>query len=216
MQRRVAEHVAERTRILAAISHDLQTPITRLRLRAELVEDAGLRTRIQSDLDAMQALVQEGLAYARSLDERSPAQPIEMGPLLQALAEDAHDMGWTVRIGGEVQARVSGNPSALRRALWNLVENGVKFGEQVEISLARIAGHCEIRIRDRGPGLSDDELGKVFEPFYRAEASRNRETGGTGLGLAITRNLLHAQGGEVALHNHPEGGLEAVVRLPTQ
>lgn len=213
MQQRVAEHVAERTRILAAISHDLQTPITRLRLRAELVDDESLRTRIQSDLDAMQGLVQEGLAYARSLDERSPAQAIELGPLLQALAEDARDMGWAVRAPGDAQGRVVGNPSALRRALWNLVENGVKFGGEVELALACAGEHCEIRVRDHGLGLAEDELEKVFEPFYRAEASRNRETGGTGLGLAITRNLLHAQGGDIALRNHPEGGLEAVLRL---
>ncbi len=216
MQQRVAEHVTERTRILAAISHDLQTPITRLRLRAEMVDDEGLRTRIQSDLDAMQGLVKEGLAYARSLDERSPAQPIELGPLLQALAEDARDMGWTVRVPDDARGRISGNPSALRRALWNLIENGVKFGNEVELALACAGEQCEIRIRDHGPGLAEDELEKVFEPFYRTEASRNRETGGTGLGLAITRNLLHAQGGTIALRNHPAGGLEAVVRLRAQ
>ena len=216
MQQRVAEHVAERTRILAAISHDLQTPITRLRLRAEMVDDEGLRARIQSDLDAMQGLVKEGLAYARSLDERSPAQAIELGPLLQAVAEDARDMGWTVRVPEDAQGRIVGNPAALRRALWNLVENGVKFGGEVELALACGGGRCEIRVRDHGPGLAEDELEKVFEPFYRTEASRNRETGGTGLGLAITRNLVHAQGGEIALRNHPEGGLEAVLRLRAQ
>jgi len=213
MQQRIAEHVAERTRILAAISHDLQTPITRLRLRAEQVDDEGLRGRIQSDLDAMQGLVKEGLAYARSLDERSPPQPIELGPLLHALSDDARDMGWAVRVPEDARGRINGSPSALRRALWNLVENGVKFGSAVDIALACTEEACEIRIRDHGPGLAEDELEKVFEPFYRTEASRNRETGGTGLGLAITRNLLHAQGGEVALRNHPEGGLEAVVRL---
>ncbi|HHW62885.1 MAG TPA: HAMP domain-containing protein [Rhodocyclaceae bacterium] len=213
MQQRIAEHVTERTRILAAISHDLQTPITRLRLRAELVEDEGLRTRIQSDLDAMQGLVKEGLAYARSLDERSPPQAIELGPLLQALAQDARDMGWAVRVPEDAQGRVIGRPSALRRALWNLIENGVKFGGEVDITLDTAADVFRIRIRDHGPGLAPDELEKVFEPFYRTESSRNRETGGTGLGLAITRNLLRGQHGEVSLRNHPEGGLEATVSL---
>ena len=213
MQQRIAEHVTERTRILAAISHDLQTPITRLRLRAELVDDEALRARIQSDLDAMQGLVKEGLAYARSLDERSPSQAIELGPLLQALAQDAHDMGWTVRVAEDAQGRVIGRPSALRRALWNLIENGVKFGGEVDIALAASADGFELRIRDHGPGLAEDELEKVFEPFYRTESSRNRETGGTGLGLAITRNLLRSQSGEVSLRNHPEGGLEAAVSL---
>ena len=213
MQRRIGEHVTERTRILAAISHDLQTPITRLRLRAELVDDEALRARIQSDLDAMQALVKEGLAYARSLDERSPSQPIELGALLQALAQDAQDMGWTVRVPETAQGRVVGRPSALRRALWNLIENGVKFGGEVDVALATTTDGCEIRIHDHGPGMAEDELEKVFEPFYRTESSRNRETGGTGLGLAITRNLLRSQNGEVSLHNHPEGGLEARVSL---
>ncbi len=213
MQRRIGEHVTERTRILAAISHDLQTPITRLRLRAELVDDEALRARIQSDLDAMQALVREGLAYARSLDERSPSQTIELCALLQALAQDAQDMGWAVRVPETAQGRVVGRPSALRRALWNLIENGVKFGGEVEVALATTSEGYEIRIRDHGPGLADDELEKVFEPFYRTESSRNRATGGTGLGLAITRNLLRSQNGAVSLHNHPEGGLEARVSL---
>lgn len=214
MQDRIAEHVTERTRILAAISHDLQTPITRLRLRAELVDDEALRTRIQSDLDAMQGLVKEGLAYARSLDERSPAQTIELGPLLQALAQDAQDMGWTVRVPDDVQGRVIGRPSALRRALWNLIENGVKFGGEVDVDLSAASGRYEIRIRDHGPGLAADELEKVFEPFYRTESSRNRATGGTGLGLAITRNLLRSQDSEVRLSNHADGGLQATVSLP--
>lgn len=213
MQRRIGEHVTERTRILAAISHDLQTPITRLRLRAELVEDENLRARIQSDLDAMQGLVREGLAYARSLDERSPVQAIELGPLLQALAQDAHDMGWTVRVAEDAQGRIMGRPAALRRALWNLIENGVKFGGEVDIELAAAPEGFEIRLRDHGPGLAEAELEKVFEPFYRTESSRNRQTGGTGLGLAITRNLLRGQDADVSLRNHPEGGLVATVSL---
>ena len=216
MQHRIAEHVTERTRILAAISHDLQTPITRLRLRAEMVEDESLRARIQSDLGAMQGLVKEGLAYARSLDERKPPQAIELGPLLHALAEDAHDMGWTVSVPEDGHARVAGNPAALRRALWNLIENGVKFGDRVDIRHRCNAERCELLIRDHGQGLPESELEKVFEPFYRTESSRNRETGGTGLGLAITRNLLRGQGGEVSLHNHPQGGLEARVLLPVR
>ncbi|TAH45355.1 MAG: HAMP domain-containing protein [Betaproteobacteria bacterium] len=214
MQQRIREHVAERTRILAAISHDLQTPITRLRLRAEMVDDEGLRARIQSDLDAMQALVKEGLAYARSLDERQPAQPIDLAGLLSALRADAEDMGWPVSVAGGTRHPCVGQPTALRRALWNLIENGIKFGGRVDILLVERPDEFEIRIRDHGTGLPEAELEKVFEPFYRTESSRSRETGGTGLGLAITRNLLRAQRGEVRLRNHPEGGLEAVVSLP--
>ncbi|MDT3672885.1 MAG: HAMP domain-containing sensor histidine kinase [Aromatoleum sp.] len=214
MQQRIRQHVGERMRILAAISHDLQTPITRLRLRAELVDDEGLRTKIQADLDAMQALVKEGLAYARSLDATAVEQAIDLDGLIDALREDAVDMGWDVKVSGQIDAPCHGRVDALRRALWNLIENGVKFGGKVEITLAQSASTFDIRIRDHGPGLPDTELEKVFEPFYRTEASRNRETGGTGLGLAIARNLLRAQGGEVQLANHPGGGLEAHVALP--
>lgn len=214
MQQRVREHVAERTRILAAISHDLQTPITRLRLRAELVDDEKLRDRIQSDLDAMQALVREGLDYARSLDGREPSQATDIDDLLAAVAGDAADMGWPVDIDGSAGTPCPCQPQALRRALWNLIGNGVKFGERVEINVRERGSDVLITIRDHGPGLPEAELEKVFEPFYRTESSRNRDTGGTGLGLAIARNLLHRQGGEVRLANAVGGGLIAEVRLP--
>ena len=214
MQQRIREHVSERTRILAAISHDLQTPITRLRLRAELLDDEPLRTRVQADLDSMQALIKEGLVYARSLDDATPAQAIDVDSLLDALREDALDMGWKVSLSGGVGARVHARPTAVRRALWNLIENGAKFGDAVEIQVSSTPQMIEIRIRDHGPGLPESELEKVFEPFYRLETSRNRDTGGTGLGLAIARNLLRRQQGQVHLHNHPAGGLEAVVVLP--
>lgn len=216
MQQRIRQHVGERMRILAAISHDLQTPITRLRLRAELVDDDALRTKIQSDLDAMQALVKEGLAYARSLDATAVEQAIDLDALVDALREDAADMGWDVKVSGHIDTPCHGRVDALRRALWNLIENGVKFGGRVEVALAQSAAAFDLRIRDHGPGLPDAELEKVFEPFYRTEASRSRETGGSGLGLAIARNLLRAQGGEVQLTNHPAGGLEAHVTLPRQ
>jgi protein-histidine pros-kinase len=214
MQQRIGEHVAERTRILAAISHDLQTPITRLRLRAELVDDDDLRARIQSDLDAMQALVKEGLDYARSLDRQAPTQPIDLNGLASALRDDAADLGWTVALSGHTAQPFRGQPVALRRALWNLIENGLKFGRRVELTLAEHPECFTVQIRDHGPGLAEEELEKVFEPFYRSEASRSRDTGGTGLGLAIARNLLRGQGGKVGLRNHPDGGLEAVVTLP--
>lgn len=214
MQDRIREHVAERTRILAAVTHDLQTPITRLRLRAELVEDAALQSRIQSDLDAMQGLVREGLAYARSLNDKEAVQAIDLDALAAALRDDAEELGWSVSLQGKVERPCSAQPGGLRRALWNLIENGIKFGQRVELHLAAGLDGIELRIRDHGPGLPEGELEKVFAPFYRLEDSRNRETGGTGLGLAIVRNLLRAQGGEVRLRNHPHGGLEAIVTLP--
>ncbi|MDX9698536.1 MAG: ATP-binding protein [Rhodocyclaceae bacterium] len=213
MQERIREHVGERTRILAAISHDLQTPITRLRLRAEQVDDAHLRSRIQSDLDAMQSLVREGLDYARSLEPSSNMQPTDLNGLLAALVEDGQDMGWSIRLQGLATHTALCHPVALRRALWNLIENGVKFGQQVDILIEEDMSTFRILIHDHGPGLPEAELEKVFEPFYRTEQSRNRDTGGTGLGLAIARNLIRAQGGDIRLSNAPEGGLRAEVRL---
>lgn len=215
MQQRIREHVSERTRILAAISHDLQTPITRLMLRAEMVEDETLRARVQSDLEAMQALVKEGLDYARSLDSNAPMQVIDLNSLIEAMIEDAHDMNWQVDCTGHLDAPCSGQVVALRRAIWNLIENGIKFGGRVSVHLQSRGPNQRIVIRDYGPGLPAEEIDKVFEPFYRTEASRNRETGGTGLGLAIARNLLRAQGGDVHLSNAPDGGLVATIDLPT-
>jgi protein-histidine pros-kinase len=216
MQRHISAHMRERTHILAAISHDLQTPITRLRLRVEMCDDENLKARIQADLDAMQNLIREGLDYARSMEANAPAQPIDLNGLLAALCSDASDMGWTVNVSGQATAPFMGQPLALRRALWNLIENGVKFGDVVDIEIAETPQACRIIIRDHGPGLAVEERERVFEPFYRTEASRNRETGGTGLGLAITRNLLHVQRGHVTLDNHPAGGLVATVILPAR
>lgn len=214
MQQRIAAHMHERTRILAAISHDLQTPITRLRLRAEAVDDDTLKTRIQSDLDAMQSLIREGLDYARSMEVSAPPQPIDLNGLLAALCGDATDMGWNVTVTGQASVPFTGHSVALRRAIWNLIENGIKFGQIVDIALDESPEAFRILVRDHGPGLPPEEIERVFEPFYRTESSRNRETGGTGLGLAITRNLLHVQHGGVSLANHPEGGLAATVTLP--
>lgn len=213
MQLRIQSYLAERTRILAAISHDLQTPITRLRLRSELLKDEALRDKFEGDLDAMQSLVHEGLDYARSRENREPVETFSLDALLAAIAADALDMGWDVSLHGSAPTPMRGRHMALRRAIWNLVENGVKFGRSVKIQLTETPGSYVIRIADHGPGIPEEELEKVFEPFYRGEASRNRDTGGTGLGLAIARNLVRAQGGDITLSNaHP--GLMAEIRLP--
>lgn len=214
MQHRIREHIGERTRILAAISHDLQTPITRLRLRAEQIDEEPLRARIQSDLDDMQALVREGLAYARSLENGEAEQRLDLTALLATLAEDARELGWDVSVAEAERAVCLVRPTALRRSLWNLLENGVKFGGRVELAVTTTPDDVQVSMRDHGPGLPADELERVFEPFYRTESSRNRETGGTGLGLAIARNLLRVQGGDVTLSNAADGGLVAHVRLP--
>ena len=214
MQARVRQQVKERTEILAAISHDLQTPITRLRLRAEMIDDEALRARIHDDLDAMHQLVREGLDLARSRDAAAPMQLLALDSLLEALADDAHAMNWPVQLESTGALKVSARPLALRRALWNLIENGVKFGSAVTIRAMAEPTQLIVEVADDGPGLPDAERERVFEPFYRVEGSRSRASGGTGLGLAICRNLLAAQGMQVTLHNRTPHGLVARVTMP--
>ena len=214
MQERLRAHFAERTRILAAVSHDLQTPITRMRLRAELMDDETLRERMLDDLAAMQALVEEGLAYAGGLAApREDVLMTDIDALLAALVADYADGGRMVALGGTCGQPVATRPRTLRRLLGNLVDNALKFGDEVEIAVDTGPDRLDIAVRDRGPGIPEVELDKVFEPFYRVEASRNRDTGGTGLGLAIARQLADVLDAELTLHNREGGGLEARLAL---
>lgn len=214
MRERLRAHMDERTRILAAITHDLKTPLTRLRLRLEQCEDEALRARLVDDVAAMQALVGEGLDLARSLDSGPPPQTLDLGALLQSLCDDVADAGGDARFEGPVGALVACRPAALRRALLNLIDNAVVYGGAATVTLEASGGDWVVRIRDQGPGIPDRHLADVMLPFFRLEGSRSRDTGGTGLGLPIAANLTAAQGGTLSLHNLPEGGLEARVRLP--
>ena len=210
MQSRLRAHFAERTRILAAVSHDLQTPITRMRLRAELMDDEALRERMLDDLAAMQALVEEGLAYAGgAAAPREDALATDIDTLLAALVADYADAGREVTLAGTCGRPLSTRPRTLRRLLGNLVDNALKFGGTAEIAVEPGPGGPTIAVRDRGPGIPEAELEKVFEPFYRVEGSRNRDTGGTGLGLAIARQLADVLDAELTLRNREGGGLEA-------
>ncbi len=214
MQRRIYEDVRERTGMLAAITHDLQTPLTRLRLRLEKLPDEALRNKLVGDMQAMQQMLQEGLELARSLDTGEATQLLDLDSLLDSLCSDAVETGQQVAYLDRTAVRLKAHPLALRRALSNLLDNAVKYGRRAEVSLSRDARQCHIRIRDHGPGIPPDQLEQVFTPFYRIEHSRSRETGGTGLGLAIARNIVLRHNGELTLTNHPAGGLEAHVVLP--
>ncbi len=211
MQRRIAAHLAERIQILAAISHDLQTPITRMRLRADLMGDGGLREKLEGDLDAMQALVEEGIAYARSAHgAREPASRIDLDALVESLVCDWTDAGRAVRLEGQFGGSVVTRPQALRRIVTNLVENALKFGDAVEVRVERGArGGGAITVLDRGPGIPPGEIARVLEPFYRVEGSRSRATGGTGLGLAIANQLASGVGGALPRAHREGGGLAA-------
>lgn len=214
MQKRIYEDVRERTGMLAAIAHDLQTPLTRLRLRLEKLPDATLRDKLVADMQAMQQMLQEGLELARSMDNGEPVQLLDLDSLLDSLCSDAVEAGQQVEYSEHAPVQLQAHPLALRRALSNLLDNAVKYGQRAEVSLHRDERQCQITIRDHGPGIPAELLEQVFTPFYRIEHSRSRETGGTGLGLSIARNIVRRHNGELTLTNHPAGGLQVHVVLP--
>ena len=214
MQLRIRHHIRQRSHILAAITHDLQTPLTRLRLRLEKVDDEELRGKLLSDLSAMQAMVREGLDLARSLDSTETLQRLDLDSLIDSVTADASDAGQPAAAQAHTAASVMARPIALRRCLTNLLDNAIKYGRQAKVSAEVEGGFAVISVRDDGPGIPEDELEKVFDPFYRLETSRSRDTGGTGLGLTIARNIAEQHGGTLKLRNHPGGGLEAVLTLP--
>ena len=214
MQARIRQYIFQRTQMLAAITHDLQTPLTRLRLRLEKVSEPELQERLIGDLSAMQAMVREGLDLARSMDTNETMQMLDLDSLLDSVCADATDAGQNVSLTGHAGMALLGRPLDLRRGLVNLIDNAVKYGQAAKVCVDRINGAARIRIRDGGPGIPPGELTRVFDPFYRVETSRSRESGGTGLGLTIARNIAEQHGGSIALVNHPDGGLEATLMLP--
>ncbi|MDA8110759.1 MAG: ATP-binding protein [Betaproteobacteria bacterium] len=214
MQARLKGYIEDRGRILAAIAHDLKTPLALLRLRAEaLPEDAELRAQLEGDVQRMERLVSETLDFVRALDSPEPARAVDVLALLESLKADTQALGWQVDIGGSARP-FTGRVQALQRCIANLVENAVRYGKRARVTLEDSEEALRVRIRDAGPGIPETELERVFEPFYRLETSRNPATGGAGLGLAIARTIARAHGGNVVLHNAEGGGLEALLTLP--
>jgi signal transduction histidine kinase len=214
MQQRLARFISDRTRILTAMSHDLKTPITRLRLRAELLDDEALRSKFEKDLQEMEAMVTQTLDFMRDSNAREGAQQVDIMTLLESLQSDYRETGNEVEIDGAVAQPLFGRPLALRRCLTNLLDNAIRYGRRATIRIEDSTDQLCLRILDEGPGIPEQELEQAFEPFFRGEASRNRETGGTGLGLGIARNIARAHGGELTLGNRAQGGLEAILSLP--
>ncbi|MEG8220610.1 ATP-binding protein [Sphingomonas sp. HH69] len=213
MQRRARAGFAERTQLLAAISHDLQTPMTRMRLRLELMEEGELRARLLQDLQAMQTLVREGLDLASSTEAREPWSQIDIDSLLASMAEDAEELGAPVRFitgcGGTVRVK----PNALTRCIGNLVDNAIKYGGSADISCARTGGRVLIHVRDRGPGIAPDQLDQMFEPFTRGPSGQPGGRHGTGIGLTIARSLAMSFEASVRLRNADDGGLIATIDM---
>lgn len=218
MQTKIRDHIQQRTHMLAAITHDLQTPLTRLRLRLEKVADLDLRDKLVGDLSTMQSMVKEGLDLARSMDSNEIMQALDIDSLLDSLCEDARDAGHDLRLLDKSNATVMARPQSLKRCLNNLIDNAIKYGQSAELALHRSQeggqNYLHISIRDSGPGIPPDQLERVFEPFYRVESSRSRDTGGTGLGLTIALNIARQHHGKLELKNRPEGGLEVILSLP--
>jgi two-component system, OmpR family, sensor kinase len=219
MAARVRRFVADRTFLLTAIGHDLRTPITRLKLRAEYMEDDEQRMKMLADLDEMEAMVAATLAFGRDAATTEPVTKLDLASLLRTILDDAADgdpeHAEALSYEGPQHLPVLARPLALKRALANLVGNALKYGEAAWVTLQVPArGVARIDVEDNGPGIPAEEMERVFEPFYRLEGSRNRETGGSGLGLSIARNILRAHGGDITLANRPAGGLCVSVMLP--
>jgi signal transduction histidine kinase len=214
MQVRLRNLIENRTRLLAAISHDLRTPLTLLRLRAENVEDQQARDKMLATITEMDSLIDATLRFARDEAMAEPRRPTDIAALLQSIADDMSDAGLPVSLEPAQPLVRECRPSALKRALTNLIDNAVKYGKSAQVSVRSKPDAIEITIDDDGPGIPEQELSRVFEPFYRLEDSRSRETGGVGLGLAIAQSIVQSHGGELTLANRPTRGLRASVTLP--
>ena len=215
MQDRLKRYVDTRIKVLAAMSHDLKTPITRMRLRSEMLDDVHVKAKFVKDLDDLQQMVGATLDYMRGLAEGGETlQPIDVTALVSSLKEDAEEAGHTVTVSGDARSPVMGRAQALKRCLQNLIDNALAYGRRADIALRDEGGALTIAISDDGPGIPEGDIERVFEPFYRVEGSRNRNTGGSGLGLSIARNIAQAHGGSVRLRNLSRGGLEATLRIP--
>jgi len=214
MRTRISELVRRRTQALAAVSHDLRTPLTRLKLRLVDVEDAALQQSMQSDLAEMEAMIEATLSYLRGHEKNEIVRPIDLVSLLQTIVDDARDAGHDSVLDASGPLIVNARHLGLKRALTNLVGNAVHFGTKVTVTARCDNGHAVIGIADNGPGIPDDMLEVVLQPFVRLEDSRNRESGGVGLGLTISKTNIEADGGSLILGNRADGGLIAVVTLP--
>jgi len=214
MQKRLCHLIDDRTQMLAAISHDLRTALTRLQLRTEFIDDPQQRQKALSDLEEMHTMLSATLSFARDDMEAEARSPLDLAVLLQTVRDDYVDAGQTVNYQGPDHLIWVGRPTALRRAFTNLIDNAVKYGHQADVSLTAVDNAITVTIGDRGPGIAAKLREQVFTPFFRLETSRNRETGGVGLGLAVARTAIRRHGGDITLTDPSGGGLLVTVSLP--
>ena len=210
----ILRQIEDHAQMLAAVSHDLQTSITRMRLRVELMNDADVQEPMIKDLDFMSAVVKEAMDYGQSADMTVERRPLDVGALVAIIVEELRDLGHDVACRGSISSPVLGNVSQLRRAIGNVVENAVKYGHRCEVELCSVSGGALIYVRDDGPGVPEEMLELIRKPFVRVEKSRSRITGGSGLGLAITDNIIRAHGGAMIIRNLRRG-LEISMCIPS-
>ena len=216
MQTRLQRLIADRTFMLAAISHDLRTILTRLRLRTEFIADRTQQQKAEADLAQMEAMLTSTLAFAKEDSTPEERTQLDLASLLQSICDDLTDAGHIAQYQGPDRFNIEGQPIALRRAFTNLIENAVLYGQEARVTISATEEEVTVSIADRGPGIPTDMHEQVFQPFFRLEPSRNRETGGTGLGLAVARTVIQRHGGEIALCPYDGGGLVVKVILPAR
>lgn len=214
MNARVRSLLDEKDRMLGALGHDLRTPLASLRIRAELIEDPEERARAAATIDEMVAMIDDILVLARTGRSREPARATDVAALVATLVDEQQDLGRAVSFAADARVVAAVEGRLLRRAVRNLIDNAVAYGGGAEVTVGEEAGGVAIRVADRGPGMAPDDLARAGEPFFRAEASRNRATGGSGLGLAIARAVAESHGGRLTLANRGAGGLEAMLWVP--
>jgi signal transduction histidine kinase len=214
MQERLQRYMDSRTHFLAAMSHDLRTPLTRLKLRVETLDDPALRDRFNADLDEMNRMVQGALNLFRGVDHDEPLASVDVAALLRELSQELGEIGAEFTVTTGKASPLLARPTALKRCLTNLISNAAKYGGNVTVVVEDGPKELVVRVQDEGPGIPPDMLERVFEPFFRLESSRNADTGGVGLGLSIARDIAQSHGGSLVLANRSPHGLEAVLRLP--
>lgn len=216
MRERLSRFVLDRTRMLAAVGHDLRTPITNLRLRAEFIDDEETRTRILASLDEMHHMAEAALAFAREEANTEPTRMVDLNALVQTVCADQADMDRDVTCADGERLAIRCRPNSMKRALRNLIENAVSYGKLARVRMKRDGGELTIFVEDDGPGIPEGDMVRVFSPFVRLDESRGQAGAGMGLGLAIARSIIRGHGGEITLHNRNGGGLSAVIQLPCQ
>jgi len=216
MNRRLQRYVNDRMQFLAAVSHDLRTPLTSLRLRTEFIDDEETRTRILATIEEMTQMIDGVLAFVREDTQNEAANHVDMTSLVESVCDDFSDLGRNVTFR-EPDLKfppISCRPLSIKRALRNLIDNALKYGKCAEVSISQNTKSLDIHIDDKGPGLSDEDIERIFDPFVRLEGSRNKETGGVGLGLSIAQTIAQSHGGSIRAGNRPDGGLRMTVHLP--